>query len=477
MKAQKNLGSIEKAPLIRKFTVLFIVMSLLPFLVIAYLFTQYGATGSININQNTLFVLLMFVGLGTLAGFYGMRKSIVKIQNLTRAATQALSKGMPSGLESFKGEESEINQLTHAFNEVTKSLEDNIKRLQASKKTMQDVLTKLAIGLSSAKTIDTFVDLIVEITANALDARSGVLMLLDEDKQELYIKAASGFKEEFRSMRLKVGEEGPGWVAKHRKPLLVPELRKQPGEDTNDPFAPPLLCAPMMYQERMIGVLSVSGKLIGGSFQEDELIIISNLATQTAVAVENERLHTDAEKTYLETISALAMAVEARDLYSRGHSDRVSQYSVKVAEKLGLTPEEVKDIKSAAELHDVGKIGIADEILRKTSALTDEEQAIMRKHSVIGEGIVKPVRTLSRLCGIIRHHHEALDGSGYPDRLKGDDIPLGAKILAITDTFDAMTTDRPYRKGLSFDAAKAEIKKYADIHYDRKIVDVFLSVI
>ena len=476
MKAEKNLGSIERAPLIRKFTVLFIVMSLLPFLVIAYLFSQYNNNGGITINQNVLFILLLLVGVGTLAGFYGMRKSIVKIQNLTRAATQALSKDMPA-LKSIKGGESEIHQLTHAFNEVTKNLEDNIKRLQASKKTMQDVLTKLAIVLSSSKTIDTFVDLIVEITANALDAKSGVLMLLNEDKQELYVKAASGFKEEYKDIRLKIGEEGPGWVAKHKKPLLVPELRKQTQDDEGDPFAPPLLCAPMMYQDRMIGVLAVSGKLVGGSFQEDELIIISNLATQTAVAVENERLHIDAEKTYLETISALAMAVEARDLYSRGHSDRVSQYSVKVAEKMGLSPEEIKDIKSAAELHDVGKIGIADEILRKTSALNDEETAVMRKHSVIGEGIVKPVRSLSRLCSIIRHHHEALDGTGYPDRLKGDDIPLGARILAVTDTFDAMTTDRPYRKGLSFEAAKAEIKKYTDIHYDKKVVEAFLSVI
>lgn len=476
MRQKPKLVSIEDAPLIRKFTVLFIVMSLLPFLIIVYLFTQYNASGSISIEQNTLFILLFLVGFGTLAGFYGMRRSIIKINKITRQATQTLSKDIP-GLKKIKSEENEIIQLTHTFNEVTKNLGNNIKRLEASKQTMQYVLSKLAAGTSSLQTIDTFLDLIVDITANALDAKVGVLMLLDEEKQELYVKSASGFEESLRKIRLKVGEEGPGWVAQHKKPLLIPELQKTEIQGGKDPFMPPLLCAPMLYQDKLIGVLVVAGKLTEGNFEDDELLIISNLASQTAIAVENDKLHVDAEKTYLETISALALAVEARDPYSRGHSDRVSRYSVKVAEKLGLSQEEIKNIKDAAELHDVGKIGISDEILKKIYNLNEDEMQIMRKHPIIGEGIVKPIRSLSRLCSIIRHHHEWFDGTGYPDGLKGDWIPLGAKILTVTDSFDAMTTDRPYRKGLSTEEAKKELIKYIDIRYDRKVVEAFLSVI
>ncbi len=477
VKLKPDLGSIEKAPLIRKFTVLFIVMSLLPFLVIAYLFTQYNKGGSINIDQDILLILLFLVGAGTLAGFYGMRRSIVKIQQLTKSATKIISKDMP-GLGEIKQEQSEINQLTHAFNSVTQNLENNIKRLEASKRTMQDVLSKLALGLSSAKTMETFLDLIVEITANALDAKRGVLMLLDEKGEALYVKVSSGFDMQFANIKLKVGEEAPGWVAKHKKPLLIPAVNSQAQRiEEADPFAPPLLSAPMLYQDRLIGVLTVVGKITGGNFQEDELIIIQNLATQTAVAVENDKLHKDAEKTYIETISALAMAVEARDPYSRGHSDRVAKYSIAVAKKLGLAEDEINDIKHAGELHDVGKIGISDEILRKPSILNDEEIKVMHKHPIIGEGIVKPVKSLARLCETIRHHHEWIDGSGYPDALKGNEISTAAKIMAVTDSFDAMTTDRPYRKGLSADQAKDEIRKYIGIRYDKKIAEAFLEVV
>jgi HD-GYP domain-containing protein (c-di-GMP phosphodiesterase class II) len=473
----KLVSSIENAPLIHKFSILFILMSLVPFLVIVYLFLQFKSTGKLSLDENTFFMLIAFLGPGALVGFFAMRKSIMKIQALTQQATKSLVKDIPGLSVASPVDGSEITQLTRAFSEATKNLESNIKRLEASKRTMQYVLSKLAVGMTSLQTIDTFLELIVEITANALDARVGVLMLLDEEKQELYLKNISGIGRNIEDIRLKVGEEAPGWVAKHKKPLLVPALQKISNQSEDDIFSPPLLCSPMLYQDRVIGVLLVSGRIAGGSFAEDELLIISNLASQTAIAVENDRLHLDAEKTYLETISALAMAVEARDYYSRGHSDRVSQYSVKIAEKLGLDADTIKNIKDAAELHDIGKIGITDEILRKASSLSDEEMQIMRKHPLIGEGIVKPVRSLARLCNIIRSHHEWLDGSGYPDKLKDSQIPLGSKILAVTDSYDAMTTDRPYRKGLSVDVAKEELKKYIGVRYDKKIVEMLLEIV
>ncbi len=471
-----KLTSIENSSLIRKFSVLFIVMSLLPFLAMAYLFTQYSSPGTIVIGQNVLLALVFFTGFGALAGFWGMRKSIVKIQEVTRQTKEALAKNMP-GLTKIEGEENEVTQLARTFNEVTKNLEENIKRLEASKQTIQYVLSKIASGVSSSHTIDTFLELIVEITVKALEAKTGVLMLLDEKNDELYVKTASGFRDTLKNLRIKVGEEGPGWVAKHKKPLLIPQLHKLKPEEENDPFVPPLLSVPLTFQDKIVGVLAVSGKWGGGNFGDDELVILSNLASQTAVAVENERLNLDAEKTYLETISALAIAVEARDTYSRGHLDRVSQYSVRTSQKLGLEEQAIKDIKDGAELHDLGKIGISDDILKKGKNLSDEETKIMNKHAVIGEAIIKPVRRLSNLCEIVRHHHEWLDGSGYPDGLVGDEISIGAKILCVVDSFDAMTTDRPYRKALSVDEAKNELKKYIGIRYDAKVVEAFLSII
>jgi len=451
-------------------------MSLLPFLVIAYLFTQYSGSGTIIMGQNTLMILVFLTGFGALAGFWGIRKSITKIQEVTRQAKEALNKNMPD-LSKIETEENEVTQLAKIFNEVTKNLEDNIKRLEASKQTIQYVLSKIAFGVSSAHTIDTFLELIVEIMVKALEAKTGVLMLLDEKNAQLYVKTASGFKDALKDLRIKVGEEGPGWVAKNKKPLLIPQLQKIKPEEEKDPFVAPLLSVPLTYQDRLVGVLTVSGKLGGGNFGEDELLIVSNLASQTAIAVENERLNQDAEETYLETISALAIAVEARDPYSRGHLDRVCQYSVRTAQKLGLDKQTIKDIKNAAELHDIGKIGISDDILKKNSALNEDETMIMNKHPIIGEAIIKPVRHLSNLCEIVKHHHEWLNGAGYPDRLKGDEISIGARILCVADAFDAMTTDRSYRKALRIDEARAELEKYIGIRYDSKIVEAFLSIV
>ena len=476
MRPNPKLISIENVPLIHKFTVLFIVMSLLPFIVIAYFFLLWRQYGSIQISEGTFVLIIFLVGCGALAGFYGMRRSILKINALVRQGSQLLKNNNPA-VTTQASDESEITQLSRTFRDITKSLEDNIKQLEESKHAMQYVLSRLAAGLASPHSINAFLDLIVEITANALGAKSGILLVLDEDKPELYIKSAFGVPEDFKNTRFAVGEEGPGWVAKHRKPLLTAALNKVTNKKEQGIFAPPLLCAPMLYQDRLIGVLAVAGKSSGGSFGEDELLIVTNLASQTAVALENERLNKSAEETYLETISALAMAVEARDLYSRGHSDRVSQYAVKIARQLHLDSDMIHDIENAGELHDVGKIGISDSILKKPGPLTPDEWQVMRRHPVIGEGIVKPVHSLSRLCSIIRYHHEWMDGSGYPDGLKGDKIPLGAKILAVVDSFDAMTSDRPYRKALSMEEAKQELKKYIDIRYDRNVVEAFLGII
>jgi len=232
----------------------------------------------------------------------------------------------------------------------------------------------------------------------------------------------------------------------------------------------------MLFKDKVVGVFTISGKT-SGSYDEDDLLIVSNLASQTAIAVENDRLHADAERVYIETISALAMAVEARAPYSRGHSERVAKYSMKIAEKLGLSAHVIEDIVAAAELHDVGKIGIADDILKKPGPLNEEEWFMMRKHPVIGEGIVKPISSLSKLCAIIRYHHEWVDGIGYPDGLRSDQIPLGAKILAVADSFDAMTSDRPYRKALSLDAAKEDLRKYIGIRYEKDIVEALIHAV
>ena len=204
--------------------------------------------------------------------------------------------------------------------------------------------------------------------------------------------------------------------------------------------------------------------------------MIYNLTLQTAVAIENSRLNEDAEKTYFETISALALAVEAKDPYSRGHLDRVANWVLKIGQKLNLSEDELKILRDAARLHDIGKIGVLDDVLKKAGSFTPQEREMMQKHVEIGEGIIKPISSLRPLCDIIRHHHEFLDGTGYPDGLKGGEISQLTRVLTVADIFDALTTDRPYRRAFSVAEAKEILREMKD-KLDQDIVKILFEVL
>jgi putative nucleotidyltransferase with HDIG domain len=184
---------------------------------------------------------------------------------------------------------------------------------------------------------------------------------------------------------------------------------------------------------------------------------------------------TQLQDTYLMTIEALAAAVEARDPYTHGHTRRVEEYAVIMATALGCDEAEVSAIRRASVLHDIGKIGIEDMILRKQGRLEPEEELRMQKHPVIGVDMLKGIDFLDPVLPLVRNHHERWDGNGYPDQLREDEIPMGARILAVADALDAMTSDRPYRPARTFEYAKAEILKGSATHFDPEVVTVFIK--
>ncbi|MBP1621318.1 MAG: metal dependent phosphohydrolase [Acidobacteria bacterium] len=183
------------------------------------------------------------------------------------------------------------------------------------------------------------------------------------------------------------------------------------------------------------------------------------------------------QELFLETIRTLAAAIDAKDPYTRGHSERVSSYSMAIARHLGLTQDEVFRVRTAAILHDVGKLGIRDGILNKPGGLTDEEYAVMRQHTAIGAQIMEPIRMLKDIIPGIRNHHEAWDGTGYPDRLAGDQVPLVARIIGVADTFDAMTTNRPYQEAKTLDFVLARMRAMSGNKFDPKVVDALLAAV
>ncbi len=183
------------------------------------------------------------------------------------------------------------------------------------------------------------------------------------------------------------------------------------------------------------------------------------------------------QELFLETIRTLATAIDAKDPYTRGHSERVSSYSMAMAKHLGMLPEEVFRIRIAAILHDVGKLGIRDSILNKPSGLTEDEFDTMRRHAEIGAQIMSPIKMLRDIIPGIRNHHETWDGTGYPDRLKGDEIPMVARIIGVADTFDAMTTTRPYQKAMTAEFVMAKMRQMAGNRFDPRVVDALHSAV
>jgi HD-GYP domain-containing protein (c-di-GMP phosphodiesterase class II) len=192
---------------------------------------------------------------------------------------------------------------------------------------------------------------------------------------------------------------------------------------------------------------------------------------------ETRRLYDSLEHGYLETIVALANSIDSKDSYTRGHSQRVSDLSVEIGREMGLSEQELKQLRYGGILHDIGKIGIVESILCKQSRLTDEEMAVMREHPAIGDQIIKPVSFLEPVRTCVRHHHERWDGTGYPDKLKGEDIPLVARIVACADTFDACTSTRPYQKAMPLEKAVEILQNLSGKQLDPAVVEAMRRVL
>jgi response regulator RpfG family c-di-GMP phosphodiesterase len=238
-----------------------------------------------------------------------------------------------------------------------------------------------------------------------------------------------------------------------------------------------VMCAPLINQGAVLGVIYVDNREKPDNFDEDDTALLSALASQSAVTIDNSRLYENIQKAYHEVILALMNTVEAKDEYTRGHSQRVSRGALGIARELGLSEEESKGIQTAAELHDIGKIGVRDLIIGKESPLSTTEFDLMKDHVLTGENIIKPIEYLRFAGPMIRHHHERYDGGGYPDGLKGDAIPLGARIIGVIDAFDAMTTKRPYNEPLSFEEALEEFETLKGTQFDPHVVDALIRFI
>ncbi|HEY4717772.1 MAG TPA: GAF domain-containing protein [Anaerolineales bacterium] len=233
--------------------------------------------------------------------------------------------------------------------------------------------------------------------------------------------------------------------------------------------------APLIVRGESIGVLTVDG-FRPKQFSQADAQLVSTFAIHAGIALENARLFEEAQEAYVQTVSALASAIDVRDSYTSGHSQRLAELAVKIGETMGCSLEELVDLRWGALLHDIGKIGVPDEILRKPGSLEEREVKIMRGHPEIGARIVEGVKSLSGVAPIIRAHQERFDGKGYPDGLRGQDIPKVARIISVADAYVAMTDERVYRKARSHEEAIIELKRCKGTQFDPEVIMALLTV-
>lgn len=237
------------------------------------------------------------------------------------------------------------------------------------------------------------------------------------------------------------------------------------------------LGVPLWTRQRFVGMLCLGNKRTGEHFSKDDLALLGTLSTQASLAIYNAQLFEAQRQVLLGTIEALAHAIEAKDGYTIQHCERMTERAFALAQALRLPARETENIRMGAILHDIGKIGIPDSILNKPGKLTAEEFEVMKEHPVIGARIVQSVGPLTGVVNIVRHHHERFDGSGYPDKLVGTDIPLGARIIGVVDTYGAMTEDRVYRAAPGHEKAVAELTALAGKQFDPEIVATYLRLL
>jgi putative nucleotidyltransferase with HDIG domain len=239
-----------------------------------------------------------------------------------------------------------------------------------------------------------------------------------------------------------------------------------------------VLCVLLRTPRKHLGVIHLDRSYWQKAFTEDDLHLADALAAHVSAGIECAQLLRRQRELFLQTISALASAIETRDPYTGGHTARVTAYSQLVGEELGLSVKELDQLRTGGPLHDIGKIGIDDAILRKPDKLTEEEFDIMKSHTTLGDDILKAIPEMKEIRPIVRSHHERWDGKGYPDGTAGEAIPLLARVVAVADSFDAMTTKRPYNTNLvkSPEEAFAEVLRCAGSQFDPRCAHAFVAV-
>lgn len=353
------------------------------------------------------------------------------------------------------------------------------RQLQA-RSSMLERLVEVGQVVSSSLDVDRVLEAALASVRDVLGAQWCALRLLEEETGELVLKASLGMSAEVRARASRLRPEGTllEKVLQTGEPVVAEDLSVS-GSGLRLPYYADEIQAvavvPVKAGGKVLGTLKIYSP-VPRRWSEEEVGYLATVAAQTGLALENARLYSSLREYYLSAVQALAAALEAKDVYTRGHSVRVAKFARACARVLGLDAEEQEQVYLAGLLHDVGKIGVREEILLKPGPLSAEERKEMQSHPEAGARILEPARFPAAVVAAVRHHHEDYDGGGYPAGLAGEAIPLLAHIIRVADTYDAMTSARPYRQAFAPHKAREELRQLMGRQFDPRVVEAFLQI-
>jgi len=360
-------------------------------------------------------------------------------------------------------------------------LNDHLKQQLDMQSKELDLLHSIGQEMTKAVKLDSVLAEAVKSFSDTFHANIITIMLLDPANDKLTIKAKLGISDESATnTSIKVGDAISGWVTARSESLLIPSL------DEDDRFknrleeryhVNSLMSVPISTKSKTTGVVTVSDHREGKHYDQNDLRFLQALISQLAIVIENIKTYQALQNVYLEVVNSLVGAIDAKDHYTRQHSENVTKYATAIAQEMNLSEKDTETLSEACRLHDLGKIGIHDAVLLKPSKLDPDEWEEMKSHSVKGAKILEPLIFMSDIATLVRQNHERFDGTGYPDGLKGDAIRLGARIMGLADAFDTMISERPYKKKMPLEVTLEEVRKNKGKQFDPQVVDAFFRVL
>lgn len=381
-------------------------------------------------------------------------------------------------------DDDDLNTITRVAGLASVSVHNaQLYQRERRQREQQELLQRVSALLHETLDLDRLLRQIFEQVKALLHAEGTSVWLVDEKRSAVVCHVATGARaDQVRQMAVPLGQGIVGTAVAQAETILVADARNDPrvyrSVDESTGFVTrSLLTVPLLHQGRCLGAIQVVNKHeADGNFTKADQDLLEQLADSATFAIENAQLYAKLEENYEGTLDALAGALDLRDKETQGHSRRVTEYTILLAQQTGLEGGELDHVRRGALLHDLGKIGVPDRVLHKPGPLDAEERKVMERHPSLGFEMLAGIPFLAKAAEVVLSHQERYDGRGYPAGLSGDAIPMAARLFAVADTYDAITSDRPYRAGRPYEAALAEIVNESGKQFDPMAVKMFLAI-